>query len=75
MQESLSTKHRRELLRDALEQLLNRCAIAYKDPISADSLRSQSLSRTDERSSHLQATRWDVTHRCLHVVRNPFHEV
>ena len=74
VQERLATKHRRKLLRDTLEQLLNRRAVAYqhRTPLPISSLPS---GLTDEGRRHLQTTRWDIAHRRLHVVGNPFHEI
>ena len=74
MQESLATEHRRELLGDALEQLLDRRAVAYIKHIHI----SHTLlpnEPTDECRRHLQTTRWNVAHGGLDVVRNPFDEV
>ena len=45
MQESLASEHRRELLRDALEQLLNGSAVAYKNRHSSSITISQDTYR------------------------------
>ena len=52
-------------------------------PVHVGELRSNALERAagdgrvvaDERGAHAQTARRDVAHRCLHVVRNPRHEV